>query len=252
MDEAGGDAASRNETVLDAQVIENESFWVGADAGAPSPVAEIIPKKAKKPRLILAATLAGGGLLAMVLICGGIASSGRSSNVAGDGDPKGAASDTDPFSSAGAGPPPAQSYDPYSSSNYVSTPAAEYAPSQDYAAPQYTQAPSIAADGSYGAASTPTPLWNFSVDRASELRSAIAQDQARLKDLDILITGAGAGSFVGEMAAGNEDNWFDRLAGPFVREGAETARRRWQTERDEVQIRLNANLAELARLEQGY
>jgi hypothetical protein len=243
------------EAIMDAEIVD-EPCWA-APEGAPPPEAAPFVKKPtpKKRRWLLAAGIAGGGLFAMVLLCGGIGAwvSGQ-----GSGNPGGGAGDPKESSSYSGAGPDASTYTPPPVDTSYADPYASS--SSSYTAPathEYTQAPSISTDyyapapAAYdpGAAAAEN-LWSF--DRASELRAAIAQDQARLKELDALIFGAGAGSWIGDIAAGNEKSKLDQYLGPLVRQGADTAKSRLQTQRNEVQIRLDANLAELARLERGY
>jgi hypothetical protein len=270
--------------VIDAEIIEDKPFRAAPAPPSPAAPSATTPPKRKKRRWLIAAGVGGGGLLACVVLCAGIGAMATASRsgASGDGDSSsdggyadgagsyssdayastdytatpdpyastGSTPAPDPYASTGYTPTPQPTYDPYatSGSSYATAPATDYAASQDYSAGTYSQAPSITDTSSYD--STAAPLWSF--DRASELRDAIAQDQARLKDLDILIFGADAGSITGEAAAGNEQSRLDQLLGPWLRRGSEAAKRRLETERAEVQIRLNANLAELSRLEQGY
>jgi hypothetical protein len=203
-------------------------------------------------------------MLLLIVSCAGVgvmASMRKRSNP--EYDEKGSVAKTDDWTKGGSAYTPDYSYSSSSpstsgdaSSSYTYSdpyaapasayPAPSYNASADYSTPAST-APSIA-----DSSSTP-PLWDFTVppDRITELQDAIAADERALADLDDGATATGVIGLIGGFFENFSQREDVRDGGARTRNMAKDGVDFLAQQRAIIQARLDANRAELARL-QGY
>ena len=223
------------------------------------------PKRSRKAAWLLGCGAVGaGGMLLLLLTCGGIialASMGRGQGTTYD--EKGDIATINDWSKGGT-----STYTPdYSASSYASdskagdsSPSYNYtdpyaAPASNYQTPSYDAAagyktPASTAPSIADSSSTP-PLWDFSVppDRITALPQAVAADERALADLNdgtTVTAGIGLIGAVVENFSGNAD-YRDR--GARTRDVAKEGVDFLAQQRAIIQSRLDANRAELARLQ---
>jgi hypothetical protein len=207
------------------------------------------PQRSSWPIIVPILLIGGGGFAALMLMCGGLAVLGFLLDRQGT-------STSVPVPS----PAPVSistTYDPpsYTAPSYTA-PATYSEPIYTPVTESYATAPAPAYDPNAYATPAPAPapadnFWNFGVDRASELQAAIDADTKRLADLDAQIFLSGATGGLGGVAEQRAETAADQVLGALINAGAQSIKQQLQSERDSVQIRLNANRAELARLQSG-
>jgi hypothetical protein len=135
-------------------------------------------------------------------------------------------------------------YDPGTTSSDLGTTA--YDPSL-YVAPA---TPEYAPVAEATAGATPFSVEPVSDDywRPITLENEIAEDEAKLADLDAQLAVTGVAGGVGGIAVQEGETVDDQVAGLILGVGANAIAQQLQSERDAVVIRLNANRTALAEL----
>jgi hypothetical protein len=196
--------------------------------------------------------IAGGGVLLLLVMCAGIGlafvrwSSSDSVAVRTSG-PTDAAMSTPSYTPAYS--PPAYTPAVYPEpATYTPAEPAYMPPALAYTPPAYVEPPQVSLPPAVPPAGSEQPFNFFSFDRAAELEAAIAADRQKLLELDIAIAAAAGGQGAGRIVERDSESSLDAFIGALFGAAAEGAKSQLQTERDAVQTRLNANLAELATL----
>jgi hypothetical protein len=183
----------------------------------------------------------GGGMLMLLILCAGVGafmmSKSESSTVVSDS--KGAYDPVYMPASATYSEPsystPSYSTPTYSEPSYT-TPT--------YTAPAPTYTPPAE---SYSTAPSDPGLFNFNLDRASELEGLIARERQKLTEINIALGLVAGGRAAGGKALESESA-LDQLIGLGAEAFAEASRAELETEKSLIQGRISAYQQELAGL----